>query len=284
MEKLQAALEKARERRGDAPVSSGIVESDAAAPSTPRERGVSSLDQRWAALEEFQTDPSHLIKNRVFSAGSKQSEAASFDVLRTKALKQMEKNGWKRLAVTSANSGAGKSTVCCNLASSIARQRSIRAILMDLDMRRPALADILGVKPTGTVADVLNGSLPFEQHARRLGPNVALSLNAHRVKDPSDVFLNTSTTETVNRIEAEYKPSIMLFDVPPMFVNDDAAAFFTNVDCVLIVADAERSRVADLDRCEKEVADHTNVLGMVLNKCRHSDEGYGYGYNSSETY
>lgn len=273
MEKLQAALEKAREKRGETAAATG----DETPGKRDRTVSKSAVEQRWAELRPLEVNQKALRKNRVFFRSSKENDAASFDVLRTKVLLQMEKNGWRRLAVTSPGSGAGKSTVCANLASSIARQEAIRAVVMDFDMRRPSLSKIFGVDPKGTVADVLNAEMAFSEHAERLGPNVALSLNAAPVKDPSDLFLLGSTASCIDRIETDYKPDIMVFDVPPMFVNDDATAFFTNVDCVLIVIDAERNNVTDVDRCEKEVAEHANVLGMVLNKCRYPEESYGYG-------
>ena len=121
MEKLQAALEKAREKRGDGHTPTGV--SQVAAPNAPVPRaGASALEERWEALPAFDADSRALRKNRVFFEDSNAIEATSFDVLRTKVLLQMEKNGWKRLAVTSAGSGAGKSTVFSNLASSISRQ------------------------------------------------------------------------------------------------------------------------------------------------------------------
>jgi MinD-like ATPase involved in chromosome partitioning or flagellar assembly len=149
---------------------------------------------------------------------------------------------------------------------------------MDFDMRNPSMAKILGTKPEGTVAHILKRERKFEETAFRLGSTVAFLLNSKPTSDPSDVFLRSETAECLLEIARDYQPDFMVFDVPPMFVNDDAAAIFSNVDCVLIVADAERSTVSDLDRCEKEVAEHTNVLGMVLNKCRFPEKGYGYGY------
>lgn len=281
MEKLQAALEQARAKRGNLGVLPSEVSPSSQTGTETRHSRTSSLDARWAAIEAVHLDAAKLRKHRVVAENRSSPDAASFDVMRTKVLLQMEKNGWKSVAVTSSRSSAGKSTVCCNLASAIARQKSIRAILMDIDMRRPSLASILGLQPIGTVADVLTGQMLFADHARRLGPNVALSLNSGPVKDPSDVFLNPRTAEIVSQIERDYQPDLMIFDVPPMFVNDDAAAFFSNVDCVLIVADAGRTTVSELDRCEKEVAEHANVLGVILNKCDFSEDSYGYGYSAS---
>ncbi len=68
----------------------------------------------------------------------------------------------------------------------------------------------------------------------------------------------------LDRIEAEYDPSILIFDMPPMFVSDDAMAVMGRMDCVLIIAAAEATKIKEIDRCEREVASQTNVLGVVL--------------------
>jgi Mrp family chromosome partitioning ATPase len=71
---------------------------------------------------------------------------------------------------------------------------------------------------------------------------------------------------------------MMIFDLPPMMACDDMMAFAPHVDCVLLLAAAEGTKMDDLDRCERELAGATNVLGIVLNKCRYMEPGYGYGY------
>jgi len=70
----------------------------------------------------------------------------------------------------------------------------------------------------------------------------------------------------------------VLFDMPPLLAGDDALAFIGHVDCVLLVAAAETSTIEEVDTCERELAAHTNVLGVVLNKCRYPDRQYGYSY------
>ena len=70
----------------------------------------------------------------------------------------------------------------------------------------------------------------------------------------------------------------MIFDLPPLLTGDDTRAFLKNVDCALLVLRAEETKSAQIDTSEKEIAKYTNVLGMVLNSCRHGDETQGYGY------
>jgi hypothetical protein len=45
---------------------------------------------------------------------------------------------------------------------------------------------------------------------------------------------------------------------------------------VLLVAGAEKSRLDEVDKCEKDLAEATNVLGVALNLCRYMSEDFGY--------
>ena len=70
----------------------------------------------------------------------------------------------------------------------------------------------------------------------------------------------------------------MLFDLPPMLVSDDTMAFVGHVDAVLLIAAAEATTIKEVDSCERELASQTNVMGVVLNKCRYMGPEYGYSY------
>jgi Mrp family chromosome partitioning ATPase len=45
-----------------------------------------------------------------------------------------------------------------------------------------------------------------------------------------------------------------------------------------MVAASEKTTVSEIDRAGKELADHTTVLGVVLNKCRFMGDQDGYSY------
>ncbi len=48
------------------------------------------------------------------------------------------------------------------------------------------------------------------------------------------------------------------------------------VQCLYCHSGAEKSRLDEVDKCEKDLADQTNVLGVVLNSCRYMSEDFGY--------
>lgn len=270
MEKLQAALEKAREKRVSAVGQPGD-------PTRRTRSGADAATAAWNQIPRLEFEQRRLVKKRLVALRGG-GEATPYDVLRTKVLQMMTANKWKRLLITSPAPGSGKTTTSANLAISLARQIDLRVVLMDLDMRRPALAKLIGYRHDSGADAVLSGETTFGEQARRMGENLAVSMNYASTKDPSDLFLRSQTSDIMDQIEAEYRPDLMLFDMPPMLVNDDTSAFCGNVDCALIIAEAGVSTIAQVDTCEKELADQTNILGVVLNKCRFQSDGYGYYY------
>jgi Mrp family chromosome partitioning ATPase len=118
----------------------------------------------------------------------------------------------------------------------------------------------------------------FEEQALRLGDNTILSMTTKSLGDPAALINRTRTAEILDEIQATFRPDIMLFDLPPVLVSDETRAFLKLVDATIIVAGAESSTVSQIDEVEREVAQYTNVAGIVLNKCRFMEDSYGYSY------
>ena len=290
MERIQTAISKAREARKTQGDLAGDVarDEDAGAPAlavAPTAAALAatlappaSADTAWAGLMEFRPKPAHLDRNRVVSLTGG-AAAAPFDSLRTRLLHLMRDKGWKRLAVTSPGPGCGKSTVALNLSLSLARLADVRTLLIDADMRRPALMRLLGASAQHQIADVLAGTAAPGQNMLRIGANLAVGTNKLPVAHTAELLQSPLMAEALDRIDAEFRPDLMIFDLPPMQVSDDTMAALGLVDCVLIVAAAESTTVQEIDRCERELAARTNVAGVILNKARYLDKSEGYGYS-----
>ena len=99
MEKLQAALARAREKREND--GRPFRRSDPVARSGSRQAAKDrEVAERWDALPMAQVDDAHLKKSRIF-AGKATREAQHFDILRTKLLLEMRRNKWTRIAIRS---------------------------------------------------------------------------------------------------------------------------------------------------------------------------------------
>jgi Mrp family chromosome partitioning ATPase len=71
----------------------------------------------------------------------------------------MDLKGWKTLAVTSPTPNCGKTLTAINLALSVARQPERQVLLVDLDLRKPRVANCLGLKCKEGVVGIIEGRI-----------------------------------------------------------------------------------------------------------------------------
>jgi protein-tyrosine kinase len=267
MERIQAAIRKAKKQR------------DAAGIDTPKEpQDAHSADSTalWARLPKFSLDAKRMIKNRVVTYAQSDPSHFTFDMLRAKLQRALRQNGWTSVGITSPTIGCGKTTVCLNLAFSLARQKDCRVVVADLDLRQPRIAEILGVKGEKSIEQLLKGLCPIERVFMSHGGNLAVGACGRPVPYSAELLQSSGTAQAVKELQRGLKADIVLFDMPPMLLTDDVFAFLPNLDSVMVVAAAEVTTLDEIDKCVRELSDQTNMLGVVLNKCRHVNETSGY--------
>ena len=267
MEKIQSAINKARAERQGQP-----------APKHAPIAGTSQVNQDlWDGLHLVEPSIKRLRAQRIVTL-DKTRDAAGFDKLRTRILQQMHANGWKRLAITSPGPSSGKSTTVLNLGFSLSRQVNSRVIVSEMDLRKPSLRRIMQIKTDRDYTRVLTGASPFEKEALRVRKNLIVGMAQNFVDNSAEILQDAGLSNRLDAIEQAYDPTLMMFDMPPFQVSDDTMAFVDKVDCVLIIAAAETTRIEELDVCEREIAGVSNVLGVVLNKCRYATTETNYEY------
>jgi Mrp family chromosome partitioning ATPase len=126
------------------------------------------------------------------------------------------------------------------------------------------------------MAEFLEGRVPFPDIALRHGTTLAFGCGHGATKAPSELLQSQQARTVLAELEKTYAPDFMLFDLPPLNAGDDNLGFLTQVDAALILAEAEQTSLAQIDVAERQVAELTNVLGIVLNKCRYVRGAYGY--------
>jgi len=268
MERIQSAIAKARAaREGQVPARQPAARSK---PDGPRDEAA------WSAIPRVEVNARRLRANRVtaFEGGV---EAAEFDRLRTRVMQRMHSEGWRRVAVVSSGPRNGKSTVAANLAFSLAKQNHLRTLLVELDLRRPSLTGLLSLPRGLDVTRVLSGEGALADHAVRLRDNLIVAPAQVMGSGSAEFLQDPVTTAALDAVTNELEPSVTVFDMPPLGVGDDVIGFLANVDCALIVAAAGMTSIDEIDACEREVAERTGVLGVVLNKCRFEPRQSGYG-------
>lgn len=280
MERLQNALHRAREQRNQ-PLGEEAVGAAAGGQAPAGEPALADsgdgVDARWAQLKPFQPNARNLQSARVVSFFGKQ-HATPFDIMRTKVVQQAKANNWRRIVVTSPSPRCGKTTIATNLAFSLSRQAEMRIIVVELDLRRPAMAGILGLKEPQYFAKALAGLEAPEDHMVCCANNLAFGTNLAAASNPSELLQSATAKQVLDDLEEKYQPDLMIFDTAPVLASDDTMGFLEHVDAALLVAAAEMTSIKEIDVAESEISEVTQVMGIVLNKCRYTSGGYGYEY------
>jgi protein-tyrosine kinase len=230
----------------------------------------------WEMLSRVELDRKHLATNRIVTFERTDKAHFMFDVLRTNVLRILRTNNWTSIAVTSPTPGCGKTVVSLNLAFSLSHLHECHTAVLDLDLRRHQVVDTLGFNGSFSIEKFLNGQAPVEDTFLRPRSNLAVAPNSQSVRDAAELLQSSGVTTVLTDLKNRLEPDVLIYDLPPMLANDDVLAFLPNVDCVLLVAAAETSTTNEVDLCESILSNHTNVLGVVLNKCRFDPERYGY--------
>ncbi len=232
----------------------------------------------WESLNPVVPNSEILVGNGLFPNASSDPAAAAFDILRTRLLQALAERGWRRVAVTSPTHGCGKSFVATNLALSLARRPASRTVLVDLELRRPSLAGLLGISDVAPLQEFLRGDQPLESQFRRIGHTLALGLNGVAVTDAADLLLSQDAKDALASMLEQLDPEVVIYDMPPALVSDDVIAMAPQVDAILLVADGTRTSPADIRACERLFEGRIPLMGVVLNRAQDRKQSrYRYG-------
>jgi non-specific protein-tyrosine kinase len=169
------------------------------------------------------------------------------------------------LVVVSAAPDEGSSTVLANLAVTMA-QGERRTVLVDADLRRPVLHEVFGVaNDRGLTTMIVEEGALDDPSLMEVGvDNLSLVPSGPLPPNPADVLGSRRMEEAVAALKA--RADVVLFDAPPVIAVTDAAVLSTQVDGVLLVVCAGRTRREHAQRA-KELLDraHVRIIGAVLN-------------------
>jgi len=270
MERIRAAIQKARETRE--------VDGTASASGLTGETYRAPNAHAWGSLAQFKPRLDLMAKNRIVTFDQKDKAHVPFDMMRTQVLSACRKNNWKVVGITSPTPACGKTVTSINLAFSFARQKDTQTILMDVDLRKPMVAENLGITSPHSMGRFLSGGEGVEDHFLSYGDTLAIGTNNRRSLHSAEILQDSKAIETMDYLHKTLRPDIIIVDMPPMLATDDVIAFLPNVDAMLLVAAAGTTTMKEVDDCERDLSDRTNVMGVVLNKCDYIPDNYGYKY------
>jgi capsular exopolysaccharide synthesis family protein len=231
--------------------------------------------------------PTWVLDPRIvaFSESNEQlAGAEQFRTLRSRLYHLRETAPLKRILVTSALAGEGKTFVATNLAQAIAREKERKVLLIDGDLRSPALHKPLGAPTTPGLSDYLRGNASdpeIIQHGQE--GNLCLIAAGSSGSDPSELLSNGMFDKLLDRLAPLF--DWVIIDSPPCLPVADANVLAGFCDGVLLVVRARSTPSAAADRARKELQKR-KVVGVVMNAVEQSATYggyYGYGYSSQKS-
>ena len=208
----------------------------------------------------------HLGKNRVVAFNKYDAMSINFDLLRTQVLQKMHENGWRTLAITSPAPEAGKTVVAINLAMSISQQTNKTVMLVDFDLRRPKVGTYLGLPMEKSLNDLLDDTANLSEVLVNPDmPRLVVLATKTSVRNSSETLSSQKISDLVKDLRQRYESRIVIFDLPPVLVIDDALALLPQIDCVLMVVANGMSTKREIEDSHKLIPTE-KLVGTVFNK------------------
>ena len=250
-EKAVAVPEKRQKKERVAPIKSAV-------PSSIQ----------YSQTRQVEVSAEKLESNRLIAGIKDHPQSDLFRVLRTKILHRMRVDGINSLAVTSPTKGAGKSMVAANLAVSLALEANQTVMLVDLDLRKPAISRYFGIEAQQGLADYLIDSAELPGLLVHPGIDRLVLLPAgNPVPQSSELLSTPRMSHLVEDITNRYASRIVLFDLPPLLHLDDALIFLPQVQSSILVVEEGVNSAAEVEQ-SLMLLEKSNLLGTVYNKAR----------------
>ena len=220
----------------------------------------------------------------VSQVDSRTGRGEAFRTLRTNLRFVDIDNPPRTVVVTSSVASEGKSTTACNLAITLA-SAGVRVILVEGDLRRPRVADYMGLDGAVGLTDVLIGRAALDVVLQPWG-NSTLSVLASGPlpPNPSELLGSAQMGELLKGMQS--RADIVLIDAPPLLPVTDAAVLGRECDGALVIVRYGKTTREQLTRSLGALESvGARVLGSVLNMAPTGGaHGYGYGYGYASEY
>ena len=171
----------------------------------------------------------------------------------------------KSILVTSAHRGEGKTTAAACLAITLAKHYGRKTVLVDADLRKPRLYQLLEVERTPGLSDALErGHLLGSDVKQTVLPNLSVLPCGTRHEQPTWLLESMPSSRVMEELLARYDHVII--DTAPNVAVPDATLLGGEVDAVVIVLRAGVTPREVVTRgIELQIDEKTNVLGLVVN-------------------
>jgi capsular exopolysaccharide synthesis family protein len=192
--------------------------------------------------------------------------AEAYRRLRTNLRVLRADHGVRSFVVSSAVASEGKTVIVANLGVALAQAGS-RVVLVDADLRRPMLADVLGLPSTLGLTSVLADNVPVQAALQSWRDGLPLEVLASgwRPSNPSELLESPRFAAVLGALME--RVDVVLVDAPALLSVADAAILARLTSGMILVARVASTRAEQLATAARSLhAVDGQVLGVVLNR------------------
>jgi protein-tyrosine kinase len=188
------------------------------------------------------------------------------------------------MMVTSAKPGEGKTFTAINLAMSLASERDLHVLLVDADVQRPSVFQVLGLPPQRGLLDLLSDSslTPPDVLIRTNVRNLTLMAAGTPSLATTELLASQKMITLMQDIASRYRDRIIILDAPPVLASSEPSVLALHVGQIVLVIEAGKTGRRAVEQTLTHISACPNI-SIVFNKVDQTsgtDEfgGYGYGY------
>jgi capsular exopolysaccharide synthesis family protein len=229
------------------------------------------------ALAAIPFDATAKRKPLVMGGNAHSARAESFRQLRTNLQFVDVDRPVKAIAVTSAVPEEGKSTTAVNLAIAFAEAGS-RVLLVEADLRRPRIAEYLGLEGAVGLSNVLAGQVRVDEVLQQWGSHELHVLPSGFIPpNPSELLGSAAMAALLDHQRQSF--DMVIIDTPPLLPVTDGAVVAVQADGALLVTRSGKTARVQVTRATAALsAVDARILGCVLNmQPGKTDTPYYYG-------
>jgi capsular exopolysaccharide synthesis family protein len=207
----------------------------------------------------------------------------SVRALRTSVVSRALGGGLESMMVASAEAGEGKSLVAANLAIALA-EAGQRVVLIDADLRQPAIHGIFGARSSPGLADVLARSVGLEEVLRATEtPGLSLIPAGHPARNAPELLGSPRFQKLLETLRGRFDWAII--DSAPVLTVTDASVVASRTSGVVFVVGAEMTsrRAAGL-ALERLQQSGGVIVGGLLNRANLERHAFYFAPYSSQEY
>ena len=186
-----------------------------------------------------------------------------YDMLALRLIAGTTEKLFKRVLITSAQKGDGRTSVLINLAGALARAGK-RVLVIDTDFIKPSVIRLLGIESQIGLAEIFGRGLPPGAAIVRVLPSDFHVLPMRERVDTSvEILTSPVFHEVLEILDPNY--DFILFDSPPMLDRADCSMLIKLVDTALVVVRQGATKVSTMAKAIEQLSQE-DIFGVVLNR------------------